>query len=120
MDTLGARLNYARRKRGYTQNSLAEEIGVSRGVIYNLEKDMTSPQPIVINAICQTLKISQNWLMTGDGEMEDKRAASRSARVLAELYELAKELSEEEQLYILDVIKAFRQRLGGHPGTPEE
>ncbi|WP_418710114.1 helix-turn-helix domain-containing protein, partial [Anaerotruncus massiliensis (ex Liu et al. 2021)] len=37
MDTLGARLNYARRKRGYTQNSLAEEIGVSRGVIYNLE-----------------------------------------------------------------------------------
>ena len=71
MDTLGARLNYARRKRGYTQNSLAEEIGVSRGVIYNLEKDKTSPQPIVINAICQTLKISQNWLMTGDGEMED-------------------------------------------------
>lgn len=120
MNTLGARLNFARKKRGYTQNSLAEEIGVSRGVIYNLEKDKTSPQPIVINAICRTLLIDKSWLMTGEGEMEDRHAASQSARVLAELYELVKELSEEEQLYILDVIKAFQQRLGNHHEPPEQ
>ena len=36
MDTLGERLKYARKKNGYTQDSLAEIIGVSRGVIFNL------------------------------------------------------------------------------------
>ena len=43
MDTLGERLNYARKNRGFTQDSLAESIGVSRGVIFNLEKNKTEP-----------------------------------------------------------------------------
>ncbi len=63
MDTLGERLKYTRKKHGYTQDSLAEIIGVSRGVIFNLEKNKTEPQSIVINAICQTLKINKNWLV---------------------------------------------------------
>ena len=56
METLGGRLCYARRKNGYTQESLAEAIGVSRGVIYNLEKNKTQPQRIVVNAICEELE----------------------------------------------------------------
>ncbi len=63
MDTLGERLKYTRKKHGYTQDSLAEIIGVSRGVIFNLEKNKTEPQSIVINAICQTLKINKDWLV---------------------------------------------------------
>lgn len=90
MNTLGERLNYARKKSGFTQDSLAESIGVSRGVIL--------PQAIVINAICQTLKLNKDWLTNGDGEMEDTSEASQSAKILAELYEVAKGLSEEEQL----------------------
>ena len=34
MNTLGERLNYARKQKGYTQDSLAQTIGVSRGVIF--------------------------------------------------------------------------------------
>ncbi len=111
MNTLGERLNYARRKKGYTQNSLAESIGVSRGVIFNLEKNKTGPQVIVINAICQVLDIRKEWLLNGEGEMQDTRESSQSARILAELYEVAKELSEDEQLYLLDTVKALKQRL---------
>ena len=48
MDTLGERLNFVRKKKGYTQDSLAEAIGVSRGVIFNLEKNKTEPQVIEI------------------------------------------------------------------------
>lgn len=51
MNTLGERLYYVRKSKGYTQDSLAESIGVSRGVIFNLEKNKTQPQLIVINAI---------------------------------------------------------------------
>ncbi len=112
MNTLGEKLCYARKKNGYTQDSLARTIGVSRGVIFNLEKNKTGAQAIVINAICQTLKINKDWLTDGNGEMEDTGQASQSARILSELYEVAKELSENEQLYLLDTVKALKQRLG--------
>lgn len=111
MSTVGDRLNYARKKNGYTQDSLAEAIGVSRGVIFNLEKNKTEPQTIVINAICQTLKINKEWLVNGTGQMEDSYTVSQSAKILAELYDIAKELSEDEQLYLLDTVKALRNRL---------
>lgn len=111
MESLGERLNYARKKKGYTQDSLAETIGVSRGVIYNLEKNKTSPQTIVLNAICSTLKINKDWLQNGTGEMVSESLPSQSAKILAELCEAAGELTEDEQLYLLDSIKSLRQRL---------
>ncbi len=112
MDTLGERLNYIRKKRGFTQEALANKIGVSRGVIFNLEKNKTIPQAIVVNALCQTLKIHRNWLLEGVGDMDDRSETTESAKILAELYDISKGLSKEEQLYLLDVIKAMKQRLG--------
>lgn len=111
MNTLGERLRYARRKKGYTQESLAKSIGVSRGVIFNLEKNKTQPQAIVISAICLTLRINKDWLLHHTGEMEDAYEASQSAKILTELYETAKELSEEEQLYVLNSVKALKSLL---------
>lgn len=65
----------------------------------------------MINAICSTLKIKKEWLVNGEGEMEETIETSQSAKVLAELYNIAKELSEDEQLYQLDTVKALKQRL---------
>ncbi|WP_313581190.1 helix-turn-helix domain-containing protein [Lacrimispora sp.] len=113
MDTLGERLKHARKNKGFTQDSLAETIGVSRGVIFNLEKNKTEPQTIVINAICQTLNINKDWLMNGSGEMENTARINQRAKILTELYEVIKGLSEDEQLYLLDTIKALKTRLGG-------
>lgn len=111
MNTLGERLNYVRKKNGFTQESLAELIGVSRGVIFNLEKNKTEPQAIVINAICQALKINKEWLLTGSGELEDKSEVSQSAKILSELHEIVKDLSEDEQLYLLDITKSLKKHL---------
>lgn len=108
MQTLGERLRYVRKKNGYTQNSLAKAIGVSRGVIFNLEKNITNPQTIVINAICKTLNVNPNWLLNNIGEIENEN--SQSTKVIDELYNIAKDLSEAEQLYLLDTIKALKQR----------
>ena len=111
MDTLGDRLKYARKQNGYTQGSLADIIGVSSGVIFNLEKNRHEPQTIVINAICQVLKINKEWLVNGIGEMNDINEVSQSTKILEELYDVAKGLSEDEQLYLLDTVKALKQRL---------
>ncbi|AVK49382.1 XRE family transcriptional regulator [Clostridium sp. MF28] len=106
--TLGERLKTARKFKGLTQDKLAEKIGTSRGVVTNLEHDKTeTPQPLIINALCNALEISQEWLINGIGEMNNSEAI-RSSKVLSEIYSISKELSEEEQLYILDVIKTYR------------
>ena len=97
---------------------MGETIGVSRGVIFNLEKNKTEPQTIVINAICQTLKINKSWLLNGVGKMENSSELSQSAKILAELYDVAKDLSEQEQLYLLDTVKALKQRLSRKEPTP--
>lgn len=112
MNTLGERLKYARKNKGFTQDSLAETIGVSRGVIFNIEKNKTEPQIIVLNAICQVLNIKKEWLTDGTGPMADTNKSCQSAKTLAELYDVIKDLSEEEQLYLLDTIKALKFRLG--------
>lgn len=112
MNTLGERLNYARKQKNYTQGSLAESIGVSRGVIFNLEKNKTEPQIIVVNAICQVLDIKKEWLLNGTGTMEESSESAQSAKILNELYEVAKGLSLDEQLYLLDTVKALKFRLG--------
>ncbi len=108
MNTLGERLTYVRKKNGYTQSSLAETIGVSRGVIFNIEKNKTIPQAIVVNAICQTLRINKDWLLRGTGKMEDTREDILSTKILAELYQITRELSEEEQFYLLDIAHGLK------------
>jgi len=111
MNTLGKRLKHSRINKNFTQESLAETIGVSRGVIFNIEKSKAKPQLIVINAICQTLNINKDWLVHGVGAMEDTTKTNQSTKALAELYEVVKGLSEDEQLYLLDIIKALKTRL---------
>ena len=41
--------------------------------------------------------------------MEDSSDLKRSALLLSEIYSCSKELSEEEQDYILDMIKTFQR-----------
>lgn len=115
MDTLGDRLKYARKAARYTQDSLAAAIGVSRGVIFNLEKGKTVPQAIVFNAICQVLHIRREWLEAGTGPMQSDSATAEDSQVLTELYEVAKDLSPDEQLYLLDMVKAMKHRLNRVP-----
>lgn len=109
--SLGERLKKARKSKGLTQEKLAEMIGTSRGVITNLEHDkIETPQPLIINALCNFLEIDQKWLLRGIGEMNNDEVV-KSAKILSEIYKIVKELSEEEQLYILDVIKSYREHI---------
>lgn len=106
--TIGQRLKTARKLRGFTQDTLAKQIGASRGVITNIEHDkIAEPQPIVINAICSTLRISKEWLLHNVGDMETDTPSTRSVQILSEIHHYAQSLSEEEQLFVLDMIKVY-------------
>lgn len=109
--SLGERLKQARKCKGISQEKLAEMIGTSRGVITNLEHDkIETPQPLIINAICNLLEVSHQWLMHGVGDMENIDAA-KSTKILSDIYSITKDLSEKEQLLILDVIKTYKKHM---------
>lgn len=108
---IGERLKEARKSRNMSQDLLAEKIGTSRGVITNIEHDkVEDPQPMVINAICNVLNINKEWLTDGVGSMNIEQETAHSAKVLSEIYTCAQNLSEEEQLFVLDVIKGYIKR----------
>ncbi|MCC8022516.1 MAG: transcriptional regulator [Clostridiales bacterium] len=87
-------------------------IGVSRGVITNIEYGkIQEPQPIITEAIVKTLRVRRDWFLTGAGEMEEETDPGESM-VLSQLYDTAKQLTEAEQRYLLDVIKAMKTWLG--------
>lgn len=104
---IASRLKQARKSRGYTQDSLANAIGVSRGVISNIEYEKSEPQALVLRAICEVLQIEEQWLVSGEGTMDSNLA--KSAQLLSEIHNAAKNLSEAEQDYILDMIKTFQK-----------
>lgn len=119
MKTFAERLTYARKMRGHTQESLANAIGVSRGVTNNLELGRTdNPQMIVVNAICNELNIRKEWLLHGTGEME---SISGSRKSLDELYNVCSELSESEIQYLIAQVRLMQKHnlLAVERDTPE-
>ncbi|MCC0764969.1 helix-turn-helix transcriptional regulator [Clostridioides sp. ES-S-0006-03] len=106
--SIGKRLKDARKENGISQEDLAKQIGYSRGVITNIESDKTEPAPLVLKAICDILNLNEEWLLHGTGQQSNEKELSQSSKILSEIYTLSKDLSEEEQLYILDLINTFK------------
>lgn len=69
METLGARIRWARERAGLTQSELAEKVGVAAGSrVSEWENDRRQPSAPVLMALPGELGISGHWLLTGEGE----------------------------------------------------
>lgn len=70
METLGQRLEYARRRKVLTQAELAQAAGVALITVTRLENDVgtASPRPATVRRLAQALDIDPAWLLFGDGE----------------------------------------------------
>lgn len=109
--TLGERLKKARESHGLTQDGLAKMIGTSRGVITNIEHNkIETPQPLIINALCNVLEVRHDWLLYGNGTMDNSELV-KSFKILNEIYNITKDLSVNEQLYILDIVKTYKKHI---------
>lgn len=105
--SIGERLKKARKFRNVTQNELAKSLECSRGVVTNIEYDKIVPTKIIINAISETLHVRSEWLENGTGEMIEN-PIPHSSQIISEINSLAKDFSEEEQEYLLELIKSFK------------
>lgn len=52
-----------------TQTELAESIGVTRGVIANIELGRVPPRAGLLQMIVEKYKVNKDWLIDGVGEM---------------------------------------------------
>lgn len=66
------RMKEARTKRGYSMIKVAELIGISDSAYSKLERGINNPAPRTVELFCQKLHISESWLRTGEGEMEER------------------------------------------------
>lgn len=79
--TIGKRISELRKARGYTQEYIAEQLGVSRQAVSKWESDLSSPDTKNLIALAQLLGTSVEYIAVGETEkteneiekQEDKR-----------------------------------------------
>lgn len=63
----GTRLTQARTSRGWSRVRLARELGMNEKTLYKYEKGTCRPSGPVMEALCNTLRVSAAWLEWGEG-----------------------------------------------------
>lgn len=66
--TLKDRIKQLRKSVDLTQQEFAKRIGTSQNVLANYEIGRRNPSNSVINNICKTFHVNEQWLRTGKGE----------------------------------------------------
>ena len=78
METIGQRLEAARRRRVMTQAELAQAAGVALVTVTRLENDVGSgnPRPGTIRRLAEVLNVDPAWLLFGDDVTEVGKVAA--------------------------------------------
>ena len=63
-----SRIKSVRKALGLTQTEFGAKIAVKGNTITTYEKGTRVPSDAVIHSICQTFKVNEEWLRTGEGE----------------------------------------------------
>ena len=71
-----------------------------------VRESSAKPSQIAINALCEALNVNEEWLLNGNGDIEPSNERSK---LLNQLYRECSELSEAEQLYVLDFIEIMKK-----------
>lgn len=67
--SLGERIKKVRKESNLTQQKFAELVGSTQNALTGYETGRRNPSRSLINNICKTFNVNENWLRTGEGEM---------------------------------------------------
>ena len=88
--TVGDRIKLAREKLGKSGTAFAAEVGLSRGALSNIERNVNGVSDRTLRVICSTYGVRRDWLENGSGEMFENETDVLLARLGKE-----NDLSEE-------------------------
>lgn len=103
----GARLAQLRKAAGFTQQDLADTLGVSRRMIAYYEVQSDHPPTTLLPAIAQALDVTTDELL-GSARAK-KRAPPKDARLQRRLQQI-EQLDPTEKRHVLQVLDAFIER----------
>lgn len=119
--TLGERLRRLRTGKGWTLDQLAEEAGVSKGLLSGIENGHNMPSGKVALKLANALEASVDFLLKGDGDEEaDAAPAPKAVEVPRELAALAEvqNWSFQKVRALLDARDAVVARRSDQPRRP--
>ncbi|WP_066679363.1 helix-turn-helix domain-containing protein [Clostridium septicum] len=96
------RVKEIRKALGLTQQEFGQTINVSRSNVGNIEKGVINLTDRNIALICNTHKINEEWLRTGNGDMFAKMDSEEEFAYL-----IGALLAEDDCTYKKDFIKAM-------------
>ena len=70
METIGKRISRLRREAGYTQDTLADVLGITPQAISKWECDITCPDISLLPALAKALGVTTDELLSGKSESE--------------------------------------------------
>ena len=127
---MNSRIRKVRRELELTQTEFAGKIGTTANVLTNYETGRRNPSSSVINNICKTFNVNEEWLRTGTGEMF-KASPTEVLDALAEEYGLTHgdyvliekfvNLKAEKRAAVVDYVlqaAAAMQGEGTNPSIP--
>jgi transcriptional regulator with XRE-family HTH domain len=83
---IGGRIRAARREKGWTQQALADAVGVSRSAVAQWETDRAGQVPANLTQMAAALGTSVDWLRRGTEEPTLVEARSRDELAILRLY----------------------------------
>lgn len=97
---LGEKIRAVRKARGYTRESLAEQIDISSRFLADIEARKVGASLITLKRVCQTLGTSADYLLG----MSEKAEAESPAEEAAERI---KQLEQKNAVYLNEIVGAF-------------
>jgi transcriptional regulator with XRE-family HTH domain len=101
----GQWLRQFRKEKGYSQDSIAQVVGVTQATISAVELGQAPTLPFIF-ALSQAFELDERVLRTQAGLADEPMTASEQAR--AELLSIFDRLDEEDQLRLIENAKALR------------
>ncbi|GED53503.1 XRE family transcriptional regulator [Brevibacillus borstelensis] len=104
--SLGERIRELRLKRGFTQDDMAEKLGMNRANFSNYERNLSIPPSSTLGKIADILGTTTDYLL---GRTEDVQVSTSKANVA--YFDGAKEvLTEDEVEWLKESLEMFRLR----------
>mgnify|MGYP001083384042 CR=1 FL=1 len=115
MDTLGARIRYARKARDLSQQAIADHFGIRRVSVTQWENDQSKPSVDKLPELAKLLEVSEEWLISNKGEAPVRKNTG-SASKLDELIEGFPKLHPDDQ----DLLLGMMRRLASLSSSEEQ
>ena len=104
---IGNKITELRKKRNYTQEQLAEKVGVTRQTLSNWESNITSPDLNQTSILCEELKININDLIDNNVEIEIKE----TNKVLSKLINKEVYIEFDDEFFDMDINNLHKVKL---------